>query len=144
MKKIMVIGKIGCGKTSLCQKIFNENLNYKKTQTIEILGGTAIDTPGEYLEHRAFYKALIVTSIEADAIVFLHSATDDQFVFSPRMTSMFNKPAIGVITKIDLCDNKNHIENVKNALNYAGINEIFEVSNKTGEGIENILSYINA
>lgn len=142
MRKIMLIGKIGCGKTTLCQRIFNEEIKYKKTQTIDIIGGSAIDTPGEYMEHRQFYKALIVTAIEADMILFLHSASDTNFVFSPRMTSMFNRPSIGVITKTDLCDSEKRLINVENALKYAGVQKIFRISNKTGEGISELINYI--
>ena len=49
MKKIVLIGKSGCGKTTLCQRIFKEELEYKKTQSVEVVGGSAIDTPGEYM-----------------------------------------------------------------------------------------------
>lgn len=143
MKKIMLIGKIGCGKTTLLQRIFNEELKYKKTQTIEILGGTAIDTPGEYMEHRQFYKALVVTAVEADMILFLHAANDDRFVFSPRMTSMFTRPSIGIITKTDLSNDEKTLDAVKNALEYAGVHKIFAVSATTGDGIEQLIDYIS-
>lgn len=142
MKKIMLIGKIGCGKTTLCQRIFNEEMKYKKTQTVEVIGGTAIDTPGEYMEHRQFYKALIVTAVEADKVLFLHAADDENFVFSPRMTSMFNRPSIGVVTKTDICENENRIAEVENALHYAGVEKIFRVCSLTGEGIPELLDYI--
>lgn len=138
----MLIGKVSCGKTTLCQRLFNEEIEHKKTQTVQVLGGTAIDTPGEYMEHRAFYKALIVTSVEVDMVLFLHSADDDQFVFSPRMTSMFNKPAIGIITKVDLCRDETQLENVKNALKFAGAIKIFEISSYTGQGIEELRDFL--
>ena len=69
MKKIMVIGRVGCGKTTLCQRLFQKELQYQKTQSIELVGGTAIDTPGEYVENRAFYRALVVSGVEADVIL---------------------------------------------------------------------------
>ena len=138
----MLIGKIGCGKTTLCQRLFDEEIKYKKTQTVQVLGGTAIDTPGEYMEHRAYYKALIVTSVEADMILFLHSANDDQFVFSPRMTSMFNKPAIGIITKTDLCKDEQQLKHVRDALEYAGAVKIFEISSYTGEGVKELSEFL--
>lgn len=139
MKKIMLIGKSGSGKTSLCQRIFNTTLSYKKTQAIEVVGGKAIDTPGEYMEHRQFYKALVVSAVEADAVLLLHGADDDQFIFSPRMSSMFNRPLIGVITKIDLCRTPERLEQVKYALIYAGANQVLQISNTTGEGIEELI-----
>lgn len=142
MKKIILIGKSGAGKTSLCQRMFNEELQYKKTQAIEVLGGTAIDTPGEYLEHRQFYKALVVTAVEADAVLLLHAANDTEFVFSPRMSGMFNRPVIGVVTKIDLDNRPDRLAQVEYALRYAGAQTVFFVSNCTGEGIAELISYI--
>lgn len=142
MKKIMLIGKSGSGKTSLCQRLFDTELSYKKTQSIEVLGGCAIDTPGEYMEHRQFYKALVVTAVETDAVLLLHSAIDDQFIFSPRMSGMFNRPLIGVITKIDLCRDSERLEQVKYALVYAGASKVLEISNTTGEGIEELIREI--
>lgn len=140
----MLIGKVGCGKTTLCQRIFNEDIKYKKTQTVEVIGGSAIDTPGEYMEHRQFYKALVITAVEADLILFLHAADDDQFVFSPRMTTMFNRPAIGVITKTDLVDGLDGYKGVHTALEYAGLEKIFAVSATSNENIKELIDYINA
>ena len=142
MKKIILVGKSGSGKTSLCHRMFHEELNYKKTQAIEVLGGTAIDTPGEYLEHRQFYKALVVTAVEADAVLLLHAANDTEFVFSPRMSGMFNRPVIGVVTKIDLDCRPDRLSQVEYALRYAGAQAVFCISNRTGEGIEKLTEYI--
>ena len=142
MKKIILIGKSGCGKTSLCQRIFHNELIYKKTQSIEVIGGSAIDTPGEYLEHRQFYKALVVTAVEAYAVLLLHAANDTQFIFSPRMSGMFNRPVIGVITKIDLCSDAERLTQVEYALLYAGATKVAAVSNTTGEGIAELTENI--
>ncbi|MGL5354913.1 MAG: EutP/PduV family microcompartment system protein, partial [Clostridium sp.] len=65
MKKVIFIGKTGCGKTTLCQSLDSEEIKYRKTQSVEIYN-SSIDTPGEYLENRFYYKALIVTSADAD------------------------------------------------------------------------------
>ena len=89
MKKIMMIGKIGCGKTTLGQRLTGETVSYRKTQSIQVIGDGIVDTPGEYLEQKQFYSALIVTAVEADVILLLLSATDEQSTFSPRMSSMF-------------------------------------------------------
>ena len=78
MKKIMMIGKIGCGKTTLGQRLTGETVSYRKTQSIQVIGDGIVDTPGEYLEQKQFYSALIVTAVEADVILLLLSATDEQ------------------------------------------------------------------
>ena len=37
--RLMMIGKTGCGKTTLCQRLNDEPLRYKKTQAVELVGG---------------------------------------------------------------------------------------------------------
>ena len=46
MKRVMMMGRVSCGKTTLCQYLLGQELRYHKTQTVQILGD-AIDTPGE-------------------------------------------------------------------------------------------------
>ena len=61
MKKILLVGKSGCGKTTLTQRINGENIEYKKTQMVTH-SKDIMDSPGEYLENRSMYNALIITS----------------------------------------------------------------------------------
>ena len=49
-KRIILIGRSAAGKTTLCQRINHEDLTYHKTQTVQVINQTMIDTPGEYLE----------------------------------------------------------------------------------------------
>lgn len=128
MKKIMMIGKIGCGKTTLSQRLLGEPVRYQKTQSIQVIGDDIVDTPGEYLEQKQFYSALIVTAAEADVILLLLSAVDEQNAFSPRMNSMFGgKTVIGVLTKTDLCRDPECLETGHEILENAGASDIFEV-----------------
>ena len=62
MKRLMLIGPSQCGKTSLTQGLRGEALHYKKTQAIE-WSPMAIDTPGEYLENRCLYSALLTSAV---------------------------------------------------------------------------------
>lgn len=128
MKKLMMIGKIGCGKTTLSQRLLGEPVRYQKTQSIQVIGDDILDTPGEYLEQKQFYSALIVTAAEADVILLLLSAADEQNAFSPRMNSMFGgKTVIGVLTKTDLCRDSDCLAAGHEILENAGAEEIFEV-----------------
>lgn len=128
MRKIMMIGKIGCGKTTLSQRLLGEQVRYQKTQSIQVIGDDILDTPGEYLEQKQFYSALIVTAAEADVILLLLSAADEQNAFSPRMNSMFGgKTVIGVLTKTDLCQDPDCLSAGHEILENAGAEEIFEV-----------------
>ena len=60
MQRMMLIGPSQCGKTSLTQCLRGENIHYQKTQAI-VWSPTTIDTPGEYLENRSLYSALLVS-----------------------------------------------------------------------------------
>ena len=142
MKKIMLIGRVGCGKTHLSQHLTGQSHNGKKTQTIEIEGGVIVDTPGEYLENKNFYKALVVAAVEVDCILLLQSCNDTEFSFSPRMYSMFNRPMIGVLTKMDLKPDKERLESLAELLRLAGAEKIFCVSSVTGEGMAELRKYL--
>lgn len=122
--KIMLIGRTGCGKTTLTQRLNDEIIEYKKTQMVSY-EGNIIDTPGEYVENKGYYRALNVISMDADIIILIQSSLDDQTLFPPNFSSMFNgKKVYGIITKIDL---NNKIEKVKADLENAGAIKIFQL-----------------
>lgn len=139
MKKIMMIGKIGCGKTTLSQRLLGEEICYQKTQAIQVVGDDIVDTPGEYLELKQYYNALTVTAVDADVILLLFSAIDEQNAYSPRMSSMFGgKPIIGVITKMDICENHELVAYGREILQMAGAWEVVEVGFGDQAGIEKL------
>ncbi|WP_372995924.1 EutP/PduV family microcompartment system protein [Lutispora sp.] len=139
MKKIILIGKSGSGKTTLTQKLLNQSSEYKKTQSIEYYN-TIIDTPGEYLQNRNYYKALLVSSMESDAILLLQAAYDTDCFFPPGFANMFNKPAIGVVTKIDI--ETRHMEKVIKCLLNAGAKCIYKVSSYSEEGLDDLRKFL--
>lgn len=141
MKKIMLVGRTGTGKTTFCQAIHGQELRYQKTQAVEVVNST-IDTPGEYLENRNLYRALIVTAADADLIVLLQDCTDDQCWFAPGFVGMFGKPTIGLVTKIDLAPNEQAIQNAGEKLALAGCQRIFHISSKENTGINDVKTYI--
>lgn len=135
MKKMMLIGKTGCGKTTLTQAILETSMIYKKTQALEYYP-CIIDTPGEYIENRNYYNALIATSVDSDIIAFVQDSTDGECIFPPQFARIFVKPIIGIITKTD-CIIKN-IKRAEECLINAGVNEIIFASAIEGTGIEKI------
>lgn len=141
--RLMFIGKIAAGKTSLCQRLNHEELTYHKTQTVQLLAKDVnmIDTPGEYLERRMFRGPLMVTAMNADLIVFVQSALDEQTMFPPNFTTMFPKPCVGVVTKCDAAGEEKIIIAEK-YLAYAGIKHSFRVSNVTLEGMPSFMDYL--
>lgn len=140
-KRIILIGRSAAGKTTLCQRINHEELTYRKTQTIEVVNQTMIDTPGEYLQRMYFRGALLVTAADADIIVMVQAATDTMNWFPPAYNTQFAKPAVGVITKADLATEK-EIETAKEYLNAAGAERIFVTSSISGQGIDEFLEYL--
>ena len=139
-KKIILIGQTGSGKTTLIQRIEEQQLIYRKTQTI-FHYTNFIDTPGEYLEHRNYYKALIISSYDADVIGFVQSSNSEDVWLPPMFSSVFTKETIGIVTKIDLA-NEEQIDNAKKLLKLSGVTRIFCVSAITNVGIEEITRYI--
>jgi len=141
MKKIMLIGESGCGKTTLIQKLLQMELKQIKTQTIEFCSNL-IDTPGEYVESRHFYSALLITSIDCDIVLLLQDSTKNTCIFPPNFAIMFNKQVVGVITKID--KKTTFINTAKDCLLNAGVSKIFLLSSYTGEGIDLLTKFLYA
>ena len=140
MKKIILIGHVSCGKTTILQYLNGQKIEYQKTQALDVVG-TCIDTPGEYLEHRSYMQALIVTAVEADVVLFVQDATSERFMFSPGHASSFSAPVIGVISKIDIANEK-QIAQAEDLLRLAGADPVFPVSAFTGEGMEELAEYL--
>ena len=65
-KRAILIGRSMAGKTTLCQVLYHEELKYHKTQTVQLINDSMIDTPGEYLERARMRGALNVTAVDAD------------------------------------------------------------------------------
>lgn len=136
-----MMGRVSCGKTTLCQYLAGEALTYRKTQTIQLVGD-AIDTPGEYVENRALMRGLTVTAVDADAVLFLQDCTDTEFRFSPGQAAMYGRPVVGVITKTDKPHDPQAIQQSRELLELAGANPIFAVSAVSGEGVAALTDYL--
>lgn len=141
MKKVMMMGRVSCGKTTLCQYLLGQELQYHKTQTVQILGD-AIDTPGEYVENRALMRGLTVTAVDADAVLFLQDCTDLECRFSPGQAAMYGRPVIGVVSKIDAAPDGQAVEDARMLLRLSGADPIFAISAYTGEGVGELVEYL--
>jgi len=143
MKKVIFVGTTGSGKTTLCQKLNKENIEYKKTQAVEFYD-KSIDTPGEYIENRLYYKALIVTAAEADVIAIVYDCSNEANYIPPGFASMFAKEVIGIITKIDLAMDNSQVERAEEILTLAGVSRIFKVDTLKETGIKDLLEYLSS
>ena len=139
MKKIILIGRVAAGKTTLTQALRGEDIHYYKTQYINYLD-TIIDTPGEYTELRQTSGALALYAYEADIVGLVLSANEPYSIFSPCITSLVNREVVGIITGIDKPDA--NVERVERWLRLAGCKKIFPLSAYTGEGVKDLLNYL--
>jgi ethanolamine utilization protein EutP len=137
---IMLIGPVGAGKTSLLNALQHNCRKAQKTQSICFSSGM-IDTPGEYTQMPRFYSSLAVTAVEAKLVIMIQDASDFRAVLPPGFASMFPRPVVGVVTKIDR-DGANR-EKAKERLLQAGVREaIFYVSAHTGEGLAEVIQFL--
>ena len=140
MKKIILVGHVACGKTTLCQCLNGMEMKYKKTQALEVIHQT-IDTPGEYVERRSLFHALVVTSVEADQVLFVQDASQERFMFAPGQSAAFPIPVAGVVSKVDMATPQ-QVKNAVELLELAGASPIFVVSAFTGQGIEELRTFL--
>lgn len=140
MKRMMLIGTSQCGKTSLTQRLRGEAVRYQKTQAI-VWSPETIDTPGEYLENRCLYSALLTSACEADVIALVLNADAQWCPFSPGFTLPMNRPTIGIVTKADLAEDE-HIARAGQWLTQSGAQHIYITSAQTGQGIAAVIAYL--
>lgn len=139
MKKIIFMGRTGCGKTTLTQAIRGKKIQYEKTQYINY-HDIVIDTPGEYAENHYLARALALYSYEADVVGLLLSAREQYSLYSPNITCMANREVIGIVTQIER-DGANP-ERSARWLELAGCKKIFFVDSKSGKGLDELLNWL--
>lgn len=139
MKKLILMGRVAAGKTTLLQALSGEDLSYYKTQSIHYLENI-IDTPGEYTERRETGGALALYAYEADVVGLVISANEPYSIYSPCITCMVNRDVIGIVTGVDKPDADPDL--VESWLRLAGCSHVFRVSSYTGEGIDALFDYL--
>jgi len=138
---MILIGKIGSGKSTLINAMLNNKTDIVKTQAL-CFYDTFIDTPGEYLELRSMYKALIVTSADADVIGLVQACGDGDIRIPPMFASIFPKDVVGIVTKTDIAQKPEDVMLVRDILSGAGVTRIFEVSAFTGCGLSELAEFM--
>ena len=140
MKKLMLAGRVGAGKTTLTQALKHEDINYRKTQYIGY-EDWLIDTPGEYLENACLASALALYSYEADVVGILMASNEPFSLYPPNCVCHVNRDVIGIVTKMH--DEEGNVERAERWLRLTGCKKIFVVDSVTGEGVENIINYLS-
>ena len=139
MKKIVLMGRSECGKTTLTQALKGEKIQYHKTQYVNNFD-VVIDTPGEYAQTKNLGYALALYSYEADVVGLLLSATEPYSLYPPCVTPMANRDVIGIVTKVDV--EGGDPERARRWLSLAGCKKIFYVNSTAKEGIPELLEYL--
>ncbi len=139
MKKIILMGRSECGKTTLTQALKGERIQYHKTQYINYFD-VIIDTPGEYIQTKQLGYALALYAYEADVVGLLLSATEPYSLYPPNITCMVNREVVGIVTKIN--EKGANPERAKRWLQLSGCKTIFFVDSKLQQGIPEILEYL--
>jgi len=114
------------------------DIEYEKTQMLTY-SNDILDTPGEYMENRMLYKALIVSSYDCDVVGMVQACDEERNIFPPNFATAFSKPVIGIVTKADLGGNP---EKAKEILEMAGAKKVFIVSAYENKGIEELVKYL--
>jgi len=167
-RRILLMGRSGCGKTSLILRIHektqsaaphSEVLKSKKEQKQPCLAGASdmqtanktqaaeyhndfIDVPGEYLEVRSLYRALIMLTCESCAIALVQAADDDESLFPTGLARTFDKPVVGVVTKTDvMSSDPGRAEAI---LLDAGAKTVFHTSALENTGIDGLIRHLEA
>jgi ethanolamine utilization protein EutP len=140
MKRAILIGKHGSGKTALVQRMERRRITGEKTQMVSY-HDAFIDTPGEYMEMRNMYRALIVSAADADVVALLHPCPDDEPRFPPGFASIFSKEVVGIVSKTDLA-REGDIERASEILEDAGVNRIFRISALMDAGIDELAAFL--
>lgn len=140
MKKIILIGRTGSGKTTLTQALLGKTVKYDKTQYIKI-DENCVDTPGEYAETKLFGGALAIYSYDSDVVALVQDPFEPYSLFPPCIATTANRPVIGIVTKCDIADAR--LDLAKLWLSNAGCDKIFEIDSKTGSGIKKLSDFLH-
>lgn len=139
MKKIILVGRSECGKTTLTQALKHEKIQYHKTQYVNRFD-VIIDTPGEYIQTKNLGSAIAMYTFEADVVGMLISAREPYSLYPPAVTPVANRPVIGIVTQINHPDAD--VMRAERWLRLAGCETVFKVDSKTGEGVWQIIDYL--
>lgn len=137
MRKLILIGRSGAGKTTLTQALKGEGINYRKTQAVNYQDWL-IDTPGEYAENASLGAALALYSYEADVVGLLLASSEPYSLYPPNITCMVNREVIGIVTL-----RKGYPpDRADRWLRLSGCKKVFHIDSFTGKGIPDLIEFL--
>ena len=90
MRRMVLIGRSECGKTTLKQALRGEKITYHKTQYVSQYD-CLIDMPGEYAENIDLAHAIALYIAEADVVGIVLSATEPYSLYPPNVAAVSNR-----------------------------------------------------
>lgn len=103
LDNIVFVGEVDAGKSALIAKLLTQKTNTGKTQAPIYYDGNVVDTPGEFVDNRAWSGALISTISTVKTIVYLQPANAKRFAPPSGILTIYpNKRIVGVISKVDV------------------------------------------
>ena len=103
LDNIAFVGEVDAGKSALIGKLLTQETNTGKTQAPIYYAGNVVDTPGEFVDNRAWSGALISTISTVKTIVYLQPANAKRFAPASGILNIYpNKNIVGVISKSDV------------------------------------------
>jgi ethanolamine utilization protein EutP len=136
----MAVGPVASGKSTLLSALGLGPRQVRKTEALVYNGGASIDTPGEMLSIPRFYNALILNSARAGLVLMVMDGAFPIWLPS-RLCLALKAPAVGVVSKIDLAEPQS-LDKARRALKSAGVEALFEVSARTGQGLSELKSFL--
>ncbi len=137
MRKLILIGRSGAGKTTLTQALKGLKVSYQKTQSISY-DDWLIDTPGEYAENASLGAALCLYSYEADVVGLLLAADEPYSLYPPNITCMVNREVVGIVTHREGYSP----ERAEKWLRLSGCEKVFIIDSLTGKGIPELIEFL--
>lgn len=141
MKKVILMGKKGSGKSTLRKKVENLDINFVITKSIELEDEFEHSYEGNLNNE---YSHNILNKLESDIeiIALLYDPTQSECLITPGLANKFSAEVIGIITKIKKCESSINIQIGRERLEIAGVSRIFEIDTKEEIGLDELFNYI--
>lgn len=138
-RKWLIAGSEGVGKSSLANYIEGEERQLKNTPDF-LYREKTIEVPSSFIDLPYLNNVVIMVG-QNQAIVNVFIIDDKQNHFPPHFAKSFTRPSITIINKIDLYD-ENKLRNLRQVAKDIDSDKIFEISLKTGQGLDELEKYI--